>query len=94
MTNASLDLDAPERPSIDGVTDRRIELDFGMRFEGRVFPSSIGVQGFDSLWGYLATCGRTVDYPNCTCRPWFIELKIASASTMSSRAWSAPNGLY
>lgn len=51
LTDAALNLNAPERSAIDRISDRRIELDFGLGFEGRLIPRSASVQGLVSLWG-------------------------------------------
>lgn len=49
LADATLDLNTPKRPSIDGITDRRIELDFGIGFKGRCFPRVARIQGLVSL---------------------------------------------
>ena len=53
LTDPALNLNAPERSAIDWISDRRIELDFGLGFEGRLIPRSASVQGLVSLWGLV-----------------------------------------
>lgn len=53
LADPALNLNAPERSAIDRISDRRIKLDFGLGFEGRLIPRSASVQGLVSLWGLV-----------------------------------------